>query len=225
MFLTSLLLATVVSSASAQEYMDRNLKMAEPLTVLMIPSGNFPTDPKTDKATLQVVNFGGDGNTISLSLDIKAVKDADPTVNMEYTWSGKNLHLVKKNEAGGGVSYSVIRGSKTLCGALMKVPKGDGTFAWAAQIMTGEGTQTISDVHVGMNRLAVESKCRELGLSQFKFVRQEGNLKLYQLQWLDMKKKRDWFGTEDYHYEMTNDRPYGSFWFDENDKLVKWLLH
>lgn len=206
----------------AQEYMDRDLTMTENITGVMLPTSNSKVDPKTDKATLRVINFGGEGNTIIITLDVKSVKEYDPTINMEFAWSGKDLHLVKQNQ-NGGVAYAIIRGSSTMCGALIKVPAGNGQYAWVAQI-GGANTRCISDIHLGMNRLAVESKCKELGLSQFKFVRNDGALKVYQLQWLDMKKKRDWFGPEDYHYEVTNDKAYGTFWFDANDKLVKWLL-
>ena len=77
--------------------------------------------------------------------------------------------------------------------------------------------------HAGMTRLAVESKCKEVGFSRFEFTRNDGNMKVYSLLWLDMQKKQHWFGREDYHYELTNDKNYGSFWFDANDKLVKWV--
>ena len=75
-----------------------------------------------------------------------------------------------------------------------------------------------------MTRLAVESKCKELGFSRFEFKGNDNNMKVYNLLWLDMKKKQHWFGREDYHYEVTNDKTYGYFWFDANDKLVKWLM-
>ena len=29
--------------------------------------------------------------------------------------------------------------------------------------------------------------------------------------------------TGDYHYQLTNDEPYFTFWTDSKDKLVKWF--
>ena len=61
-------------------------------------------------------------------------------------------------------------------------------------------------------------------LSQFIFARKEENLKVYTLKWLDVQKRYYWFGLNDYNYELTNDKTYGYFWFNANDKLVKWIL-
>ena len=144
---------------------------------------------------------------------------------MEYTWSGKNLHVIKKKEQGCDV-YAISRVSRNPipCAFLMEVQK-DNSKVWVVMIPTqDDNTRCVSDVHAGMTRLAVESKCKELGLSNFKFVRNDNKMKVYELQWIDMKKKQHWFGREDYYYELTNDKTYGSFWFDANDKLVKWLM-
>ncbi len=225
-----LLLTTFVtlamSTVQAQEYVDRNFKITKNIAGVMLPGAQSPVDEKTHKATLEIVNFGEQGNTVILTLDLPSVRAVDPSINMEYTWSGKNLHVVKKKENGGDV-YAIMRINRNpvICGSFIEVKKNDGTSAWVAQIAdASDKTLCISDIHAGMTRLAVESKCKELGLSQFKFVRNDGNMKVYELQWLDMQKKQHWFGREDYHYEVTNDKTYGSFWFDTNDKLVKWLL-
>lgn len=221
------LITLAISTLQAQEYIDRNFTITKNIGIFIINGQNFRIDENTHKATLQVVNFGDQGNTAILTLDLPSVREADPSVkNMEYAWSGKTLHVVKKKENGGDV-YAIMRisNSATMCASLVEVKKPDGTTAWGVVIFPqDDNTRCISDVHAGMTRLAVENKCRELGLSQFKFVRNDGNMKVYELQWLDMKKKQHWFGREDYHYEMTNDKTYGSFWFDANDKLVKWLL-
>ena len=225
--LVTTLFTLAMNTLHAQEYVDRNFKITKNIAGVMLNGGQYPVDEKNHKATLEIVNFGDQGNTAILTIDLPSVREADPSVdNMEYAWSGKNLHVVKKKENGGDV-YAIMRISRNpiMCGSLIEVKKNDGTSVWVALISPqNDNTRCISDIHAGMTRLAVESKCKELGLSQFKFVRNDGNMKVYELQWLDMQKKQHWFGREDYHYEVTNDKTYGSFWFDANDKLVKWLM-
>ena len=227
LILLAMLVTMGVSTACAQEYVDRDFTITKNISVFILNGKPYRLDEKTHKATLRIYNFGDQGNTVVLTLDLPSVREADPSVdNMEYTWSGKNLHVIKKKENGGDV-YAITRVNRSplMCASLMEVVLDNGSRVWAPMIPEqNDNTRCISDIHSGMTRLAVESKCKELGFSQFKFVRNDGNMKVYELQWLDMQKKQHWFGREDYHYEVSNDKTYGSFWFDSNDKLVKWLM-
>ena len=216
LILLTILVTMGMSTAWAQEYIDRDFTITKNISVFILNGKPYRLDEKTHKATLRIYNF-----------DLPSVREADPSVdNMEYTWSGKNLHVIKQKENGGDV-YAITRVNRSplMCASLMEVVLANGSRVWAPMIPEqNDNTRCISDIHSGMTRLAVESKCKELGFSQFKFVRNDGNMKVYELQWLDMQKKQHWFGREDYHYEVSNDKTYGSFWFDGNDKLVKWLM-
>ena len=222
--LLSLMAILVMRNACAQEFIDREFTITKNISFVIMNGQAFPVDAATNKATITNWNFGADGNTAVLKLDLPEIREQVAS-DMEYTWSGKNLHLIKALEQGNNV-YTITRvnSNPIPCAFLMEMPK-DGQKIWVAMISEqNDNTRCVSDIHSGMTRLAVESKCKELGFSRFEFVRNDGNMKVYELQWLDMKKKQHWFGREDYHYEVTNDKTYGSFWFDANDKLVKWLM-
>lgn len=220
------LFTLAVSTVRAQEYIDREFTLVKNISFVILNGKAYPVDVNTNKATLTNWNFGAEGNTTVLTLDLPEIrKQMGTNNNMEYAWSGKNLHIIKKKENGGDV-YAItrVRNNPLSCAFLMQVPK-DGKLVWVAMISPqDDNTRCISDVHAGMTRLAVESKCKELGFSRFEFSGNDNNMKVYNLLWLDMKKKQHWFGREDYHYEVTNDKTYGYFWFDANDKLVKWLM-
>lgn len=226
LLLFAALFTLAVNIVRAQEYIDREFGLTRNISFVIMNGKAYPVDVATSKATLSNWNFGAEGNTAVLTLDLPEIrKQMGSNDNMEYAWSGKNLHIIKKKENGGDV-YAItrVRSNPVSCAFLMQVPK-NGKFVWVAMISPqDDNTRCISDVHAGMTRLAVESKCKELGFSRFEFARNDNNLKVYNLLWLDMQKKQHWFGREDYHYEVTNDKTYGSFWFDANDKLVKWLM-
>ena len=81
----------------------------------------------------------------------------------------------------------------------------------------------VSSFSRGMLRSEVEKECSSLGLSKFKYTRDSGKYKVYCLYWLDMQKQYDIFG--DYHYNMRNDKKWGEFYFDSQDRLMKWFLY
>jgi hypothetical protein len=70
----------------------------------------------------------------------------------------------------------------------------------------------------------VESVFSDLGGSQFKFTGNSGNLKVYSLLWLRNVKRYNPSHT-DYKYALRNDETYADFYFDAQDKLVKWLFY
>lgn len=232
----SLLLLSLILSvchAIAQEYMDRNMTITENISMVSLGDGEMiAVNPQTNKATIEVVNFGGYGNTVFLRLympeALAEIKDSGTNIDalvkdhFEYSWSGKDIHLVKHTE-NNQIVFCVMRGTTTLCATLAKTNTSKGLI-WSAMIDSSKSSGTVDDLHVGMNRFAVEKISKELGLSRFEFARNDGNLKVYALKWLNMEQKRHGLGREDYHYQVNNDLVYGEFWFDTNDNLVKWLL-
>lgn len=198
-------------------FLDTNYKVTKPLSAAIIDGSVTKADPSKNKVTFEIINFGNDGNTVLLTVDVgqKGI-DAGIGRTVTWSWSGKNLHVVPGYFEGVG-SLNVVRGN-TMCGGL-----GFLEWGWGAIINTGSNTYTLHEFKKGMTRAEVESVVGQLGLSQFKFTRNNGNLKVYSLFWLDMKKQYNFFGT-DYKYQMRNDKKYGDFYFDAQGKLVKWLL-
>ena len=199
------------------KFLDANYKITKPLSGLIANGSGVAADPSKHKATFEIINFGNDGNTVILTLELgQDGIDAGIGSSATFSWSGKNLHVLPGYGGGAGM-LAVLRGTKD-CGALIVK---DGT--WWASVNSGSNTYTIDDFKKGMTRAEVESVVGQLGMSQFKFTRNSGNLKVYSLFWLDMKKQYNFFGT-DYKYQMRNDKKYGDFYFDAQGKLVKWLL-
>lgn len=204
--------------ANGLGFIDADYKVSKNLYGIVLDGVAYPTGEFQVKATLEIINFGTQGNTILMQLDLGSV--LGPQVlgaNKRYvtfSWSGKNVHCGPGYDSGAGI-LAIVRGN-TICGYLA-----NGEGKWIAAANTGGTTYTISDLKKGMT-IAEVQKAWNLNYSQFKFVRNSGKLKVYSLLWLDQKKKYDIFG--DYHYVLTNDKTYGEFYFDSNGKLVKWFL-
>ena len=214
-FTMSLITLLFPLSLFAQEEIIKDFTLTKDIIGITI-NGTFYSVNKdnVNKGTIECLSFGSMGNTVILDLDIPELKQQNLTST--YSWSGSNLRLFK-NVENGLPQYWVMRG-KTLCGGLMQHKDG-----WIAVLSNGSGTQTISDLKKGMSRLKVEELCSGLGFSKFKAAGTSGGLRVYTLQWLDMQKRYNFLGT-DYHYEMNNNREYGRFYFNAQDKLVKWIL-
>jgi len=200
-----------IKMTNGGRFVDKNYKVTKPLFGAILNGKNFPLDESKCKVTFEIVNFGNEGNTVIITFDI-----GDGEV-YTYSWSGTSLHVAPAYDSGMG-HLAVVRGNNTACGALSTM-KGK----WLVTINTGSDTYTISDIKKGMTRAEIETKTEKLGLSQFKFNGNNGKLKVYSLLWLDQKKVYDYFG--DYHYQLRNDKKYGDFYFDDQGKLVKWLLY
>lgn len=191
-------------------YADANYKVTKPLFAATFDDNTVSADPSKHKVQFEIMNFGDEGNTVLMTLDL--ANDG----KMTFSWSGYNVHVAPGYDNGVGM-LTVLRGS-TICGIL-----GEKEGDWIAILQSSSKCVTISDLKKGMTRAEVEKVCGELGLSQFKFDCNSGNLKVYSLYWLDMSKQYNLFGT-DYRYVMRNDKKYGDFYFDAQGKLVKWFL-
>ena len=199
-----------IKLTKGSKFLEGNFKVTKPLFALTLNGKTLNADQSKHKVTLEVIDFGVEGNTVLMTLDL-----ADQG-KYTYTWSGNQVKLAPGYDNGVGL-LTVLRGNTT-CG-IVGVKEGN----WLAILLQGGKTYTISDFKKGMTRSEVEDLCSELGLSQFKFTRNSGKLKVYSLFWLDMQKRDRLFG--DYYYEMRNDKKYGDFYFDEQGKLVKWFLY
>ncbi len=201
---------------SGKGYLDRNYKLTKSLGGIILGTKSIPVNAP-DKATgkMEVINFGGNGNTILLTLDV--TENGKGSMTLTYSWSGKDVHLVPSYE-GGTPNFTVMRG-RTPCGGLFKTQG-----KWMANVQAEENMKTISNLKRGMTPAEVESVFSDLGGSQFKFTGNSGNLKVYSLLWLRNVKRYNPSHT-DYKYALRNDEKYADFYFDAQDKLVKWLFY
>ena len=163
------------------------------------------------KATLEVVPFGQDGNTVLLSLNFNG-----KLPNVTYSWSGKNVHMGPGSE-GGANMLMTVRGN-TPCGGLAEVEG-----KWIAVVNTASDASTMSDIKKGMTRSEVQQTVRQLSLSQFKLSRKVGNLDVYTLYWLGEHDRYD-FAKHKIVGVLKNDKRFGDFYFDSKGKLVKWII-
>ncbi len=204
------------------EYIIGNYKATVPIWRLNSDrAGYVDVDPSKNKATLELFSFGSEGNTVLLTLEM------EDGITQTYSWSGHSLLLVPcddddyDDDTYHGSIMVMRRGQRTHtgCGGLVKADKG-----WVAVVYTGSKTYTVSTFKKGMTRLEVENYIKqEFGLSQFKFTRNSGNLKVYSFYWLDQQKVYNFFRT-DYHFELRNDKKFADFYFDAQGKLVKWFF-
>ena len=200
-----------IKMTNGGKFLDTNYKITKPLTAALVKGQKVPANASKHKVNFEIMNFGSDGNTVLITLDLgeEGIFTA--------SWSGKNVHVLPGYDSGMGM-LGVLRGSN-ICGTV-GVQKGE----WYAIVNMDSNLGTIGNLKKGMTRSEVENvACGELNMSQFKFTRNSGNLKVYSLFWLGQNKQYNFFGT-DYHYELRNDKKYGDFYFDAQGKLVKWLF-
>lgn len=200
--------------SSEPEEIQKNSTVTKQIIGIVLNGNYYPVSQENvNRGTIELINMGTDGNTIILDLDIPELKQQK--ITSTYSWSGAKVKLFRRVD-NGETEYLVLRG-QTPCGGLFQNKDG-----WIA-MMSGKGSQTISDLRKGMSRLKVEQLCSELGLSKFKPAGTSNGLKVYTLQWLNMQKRRNFIGS-DYHYGVNNNKVYGKFYFNSQDKLVKWIL-
>ncbi|MCR5131468.1 MAG: hypothetical protein K6C10_08435 [Prevotella sp.] len=188
-----------------------NYRLEMPLDVIAVEGSPAPLDPSKNKMSLEIINFGEEGNTVLLHLNAQELNQ-DATLS----YSGKNIMLGAGIDSGNKMLV-LLRG-QTPCAVLMLNGSENKRIG---MLLKTKGA--VSNFSRGMLRAEVEKECSTLGLSQFKFTRDNGKYKVYSLYWLDMQKQYDIFG--DYHYNMRNDKKWGEFYFDSQDRLMKWILY
>ncbi len=180
-------------------------------------------DPKTDKATIEVIPFGDLGYTIILKADGPSFDTLQEATGkpLYYSFSGKNIRLQTISEAD-AQGFVVMNGAAGLAG-LIKVKQG-----WMMSLdneMQNDGSGVINyEVHKGMTVDEVKVHADEIGGAKLQKRGVQGNYTVYSLLWLDIKKQYDGFGRNNYHYNATNDKEYIRFYFDAKGKLAKWIM-
>ena len=156
---------------------------------------------------------------LTCDIDWKAL-GFEESVPVDWSWSSKTVEVVKQEE-NGCQQYGIIDGGKGVA-AVFKGFKNDDGKAYNLVFLYGGGNQ-LAGLRQGMH---IDDVARQLqtecpGTRVIITGNQDNGLKEYVLQWFGEKKVYDVTG--DYHYQLTNDEPYFTFWTDSKDKLVKWF--
>ncbi len=203
---------------NGENYVQGAFTCTVPLFGLSLAGNITGVDPKTDKATIEVIPFGELGYTIIVKADGPTFDTVQKATGMHvyYSFSGRNIRLQTVSDAQ-AQGFTVQNGSATL--AML----GKGKEGWVL-VVTGDGNGLNYDIHKGMTVAEVKAHADELGGAQLQKRGVQGNYTVYSLLWLDMKKQYDGFGRNNYHYNATNDKEYIRFYFDAKGKLVKWIM-
>lgn len=180
-----------------------------------------------DKATVSFkwICFDDGQRTAIINMDwpwfLTQYQQGKPHVKkLNFSYSGKNLRLVKSLENNGDLMYIIMRG-ETMCGVVANVNY-EGKKVWRVAVNFGGECHVIDDIYLGMNIDELKDLTSStLKYSSVKFLYNEGTNKVYDVLWLGMRDTyKDFSGTQ--HAEVHATEPYGRFWFDASGKLVKW---
>lgn len=207
----------------AQQFITTSLKLpAQKMSVFMINDNSIPSEGAT--VSFKWICFDNDIRTAIIHIEwpffLNEYKKGKPNTKvLEFSYSGKELHLIKKKE--GGASYYMVSRGKTPCAMIADAPI-NGSMQHIAQIRYGDDCYPIDDVYLGMNIDELkELTSQSMRGSKVEFVGKDGNQKVYRLMWLGERfKYKDLNGTN--HSELGSNTEYGRFWFDERGKLTKW---
>ncbi len=203
-------LAEAIRLAAGGEVVDKNMKVKIPASGLIAFGEFVKAEPSSFSVTLEVMNFGTDGNTVLLTINSTSGEKSLSTLS----WSGKNVR-VSPQRAQGSECFLIARGNNPL-GGLVKI---DGE--WYGSV--NESKTGMKEFYKGMTRAEVENVTNQLGLSQFKLSQKTNLYEVYSLYWVDMQKQYNIFG--DYRFNMRNDKKYGDFYFNSAGKLIKWIIY
>lgn len=204
---------------NGENYVQGAFTCTVPLFGLSIAGNNAGVDPKTDKATIEVIPFGELGYTIIVKADGPTFDTIQKATGypLYYSFSGQNMRLQTVSDAQ-AQGFTIQNGSATLA-MLGKTKEG-----WIL-VMPGGGNGVMNyEVHKGMTVAEVKVHADELDGVQLQKRGVQGNYTIYSLLWLDMKKQYDGFGRDNYHYNATNDKEYIRLYFDAKGKLAKWIM-
>ncbi len=211
-----------INAQQQTEYIDRNFKLDLPID--LVGFSGEGVKPMLLKGTvhIEVINFGERGNTVIVDFDQpEVVKELGKP--FYYSWSGKNVHLVK-TIYNGSLAYLILRGNINRCAAgamFLQIPKDDKQY-WFFDLTNGDGSVTCNyEIHKGMSRAELESHLNEYGM-RFEHTGNQGNLRVWSLKWLSIDQVYNLIGNNSY-YSLNNDRKYIDFYFSADDKLVKWI--
>lgn len=197
------------------EFISKNFKFKAPIMGIILSESNVTqADPSCTTATIEVMNFGNEGNTVLLTMNTSGEGEKGIYT---WSWSGSKVQGVAPAVQGGVKTLVASRNYKPL-GGLMQVEG-----KWLLFIDPSAPKSGMKEFYKGMTRSEVENVTKQLGLSKFKLSHKTNLYEVYSLYWVDMQKQYNIFG--DYHFNMRNDKKYGDFYFNSAGKLIKWIIY
>ena len=198
--------------AQKQEYVTQSFKMPPSTLIGVLLDGS---NLKADNAKVSL-------NWICIveldwPLFLNEMKKTTPyKKKVQFSWSGKDLRLVKHSDGRGNYGYIIVKNGVEL-GGLVAVMD-NGVSKWCFGI-TNNDTPAMTDIWTGMNIDEFKDiTAAEVAGSSVKFLCKNGNMNVYQLLWLGES------GTEQKRNLHLN-KEWGRFWFDASGKLVKWYMN
>lgn len=215
-------ISTFISMQAQEfEYIDRNFKMDYHFDMLILENTPYRHG---GTAHIEVIDFGVKGKTIIAKFECPAFEEEakkeniDPKEVTYLSWSGKDVHLAKAKVDGSNDFYMIMRGNAAnpVPGlVLMELPE---EKKRVMSIMQQSGAIN-GQLRKGISRAAVELYLREIpgSLEQTGYA---GNLRIWTRKVPQMQQSRITG-----NYSVNNNKRYADFYFDANDKLVKWFIY
>lgn len=207
--------------AQSQEYITQSFKLPpKDLIAAAIDGESLKTD--NAKISLNWICFDTGQRTCIVELDwpyfLETLKKTKPYYKkIQFSWSGKDLRLIKRTDRDGSFGYFISRNGVELG----RIASGmyEGKQVWVFACPKNEDTPAISNIWIGMNIDEFKDiTSKEVSGSSVKFLCKSGNMNVYQLLWLGES------GTENKRNLHLN-KEWGRFWFDASGKLVKWYMN
>ncbi|MBR0115888.1 MAG: hypothetical protein IJM04_01265 [Prevotella sp.] len=207
--------------AQKQEYVTQSFKLPPTtLSRVLFDGNNWKAD--NAKFSLTWICFDSGQRTCIVELDwpffLNEMKKTKPyQKKVQFSWSGKDLRLVKQSDGKGNHGYIISKNGVEL-GGLVAVMV-NGVSKWCFGYTTNKDTPAMTDIWTGMNIDEFKDiTAAEVAGSSVKFLCKNGNMNVYQLLWLGES------GTEQKRNLHLN-KEWGRFWFDASGKLVKWYMN
>ncbi|MBQ8805750.1 MAG: hypothetical protein IJZ68_04650 [Bacteroidaceae bacterium] len=210
----ALLLLTVI--AYGQQMLSGNrILSSENVEVLGIQlKGNtIKLDPKTDRITLEVMDFGDLGSTYVVNMEANSVKESlGEMYNLCASWSGNNFRMMYQD---GG--YFVVDGKAQGFAVAFVFTNVDGKKALIVNFVNNDNA--VTDIRKGMTMAELTQKTSGLQCKS-EFSHKSGELDVYSFKIPSMKEV--WNGHK--YISQVTKKEYGQFYFDAQNKLVKWII-
>ena len=133
-------------------------KVATPLDAFVIMQGGTPGEPTAmldgTKATLEIIPFGTQGRTVTITLNIPKMERSEEIDGTTFSWSGK-VDVAPTIE-GENSGFMITRRGNTLC-AMLAYTEGK----WVLCINKDDGTGLIGTLKKGISRAQVEDDTQE----------------------------------------------------------------
>lgn len=222
LMLLILCMLCTVQFAQAQELLTSDFTITKPVSVFKLrDNGGLQTDPSTDKCTLRFYTFPNGYFTYELELSGDtftemigaAGEGVFDTNNFYVTWTGNRNVNLNAAKLDGGI-YAVMSASGKMDGLFGPNTNG-GTV-----VVTGQIGDCITDIHSGQT-LAQVQKAVTKNMGNMIALKENGTVDgLTRYTAYSYRLKDDMLKKNLAHLKM--DDPYAHFYFDANQKLVKW---